>query len=126
MGESLLSSLGEKLTIRLVGQLNQLNKLSATVNRLKDVSSAPAVAGGDSIRVDLARAEVDLRRLNGALVEIEAGVRAFRDLQGRAVAHNDLAGVESLRLETEQLIAALTEVNRVTKSTGSSLFTQSE
>lgn len=124
MGEFAGQKLPTVLTFSLAGQLHQLTKLSQIVDRTKDVSIATSIAGGSVIRDELVRAEVDFRRLNNALIEVEEGVRAFRDLQSQAVSHSDLASVQDLRGETEELVAALTKVNKVTKSTGACLFTE--
>jgi hypothetical protein len=94
-----------------VKQLMLLNDLTSIVGFLRPVTASSAVVTASDLSGEFERAERELRELGSHLGEVEEGIRAFRDLQGKAASHRDIEAVSTLRAQTIGLVDALAPVN---------------
>lgn len=96
-------------------QLTVLKDMANVVALLSSVSASSAVVANLGLQGEFERAERELRDLEAALGEAEEGIRAFRDLEGKAVAHQDVEAVSTLRSQTDSLVQAFASVNSLSR-----------
>ncbi|EAL18568.1 hypothetical protein CNBJ2090 [Cryptococcus deneoformans B-3501A] len=118
------SSLNERA--RIVSHITPLSKLYAILERLNICARSTSVIGGQSVLNALQITESWACQIDGALREIEDGVRQFRGLQGRQCLPDDLISVRELRQESSLLIRALATTLESVGRSECLLFTNEE
>jgi hypothetical protein len=114
-----------ELTYSLVADLRSLKHVSSTCSRIRHCTDTQ-LTGGEQLRDQFVRLELDFRRVQAALEELKEGVKQLRDIQSIPVGSGDLAVVHRIETPLVEIIGLASDVNVTARESRYPLFTQGE